>query len=204
MDKNAWLICLCFRTKTSATSVGSKIVVRILNPYEARTVDTLIGNAESAARSAVVLGFLFGDDGKEIRRIDWFGERRSAEDEDSAKYLARTWLRNLERESRPGLIEYPRHENYPLPAHKQGDQKQNNSANDEDGLSGEAAIQNAKDDLESKPRPALAEDRIEQTKSLQAPSNDDLNTAPINDNIKSVILREWVSIIRKGLMKGQK
>lgn len=202
MDKNAWLICLCFRTKTSAKSVGSKIVVRILNPYEARTVDTLIGNTETATRSGVVLEFLFGKEYHEIKRIDWFGERRSAEDEDSAIYLARTWLRNLERERRPGLIEYPRHENFPLPVHKQGDQKPSNSAKDEEALTSKTASENIKFDLESKPISVPEEDEIHQPNPQQAIPNNGVNFVPFNDNVKRAVLREWVSIIRKGLLKG--
>lgn len=196
MNKNEWLICLCFRDKTSAKLVGSKIVVRILNPYEARTVDTLIGNSETATRSEVVLEFLFGEEHRKIKRIDWFGERRSGEDDNSAIYQARTWLRHLEMERRPGLLNYPRHENYPSPFHQQDDQE---AINPRDVTKGDSK----KESAESEPKTASKEASTPQPilpqiqKSKERP-----NSTPIDENRKRAVLREWLSIIRRGVLRG--
>ena len=189
MNENTWLICLCFRNGAAAKSVGSKIVIRVLNPYEVRTVDALIGGKEAATRSGTVLEFLFGRDFREIRRIDWFGERRRAEDKDSATYIARTWLRHLERERRPGLIEYPRHENHPLPAHKQVDPAPELPEEEIPSIPSDSSAHSESTDS----RPTLPQ--------AQA-SRESQKLASLDENSKHAVLREWVTIIRKGLLKG--
>jgi hypothetical protein len=189
MNENTWLICLCFRNGASAKSVGSKIVIRVLNPYEVRTVEALIGGEEAATRSGTVLEFLFGRDFREIRRIDWFGERRRAEDKESATYIARTWLRHLERERRPGLIEYPRHENHPLPAHKQVAPIAVRPKQEIPSVQSDSLAHSESTDS----RPTLPQSQA---------SRERQKLTSLNENAKHAVLREWVTIIRKGLLKG--
>ena len=204
MNKNEWLICLCFRDKASAIAVGSKIVVRILNPYEARTVDTLIGNSETVTRSEAVLAFLFGEEHRKFKRIDWFGERRSGEDENSALYQARTWLRHLELERRPGLLGYPRHKNYPSPFHQEDDQEAINPRDVKEGIPKKESTESASNlHIASEPKTAPKEAstpppfRPQIQKSKERP-----NITPMDENRKRAVLREWLSIIRRGVLRG--
>jgi len=178
-------------------------VVRILNPYEARTVDTLIGNSETATRSEVVLAFLFGEEHRTIKRIDWFGEQRSAEDDNSAIYQARTWLRHLEMERRPGLLNYPRHENYPSPFHEQGDQKAINPRDVKEGSTKKESAESASNfNIVSEPKiaPKGASSQQPILPKIQK-SKERPNTIPMDENRKRAVLREWLSIIRRGVLR---
>lgn len=102
-SEGRWVICLVFRTAEATEARGAKIIVLVLSPslamQVARTMDEV-----SSTRSISARELLFPDDAHEIRRVDWFGERREADSSEEAQTLAATWKRQLDSQRRPAVI----------------------------------------------------------------------------------------------------
>jgi len=101
-----WLICLAFRKKASAAEVGSKIMVRVVNPEELLGLISILQWGYLDERSRLV-EHLFPEDFSEIRRVDLHGELRWAEQRIAAINWAKSWQNELEAEYRPAQVHVP-------------------------------------------------------------------------------------------------
>lgn len=101
-----WLICLAFRKKPSASTVGSKIIVRVVSPDELWGLISILQYGFLDERTRLVEQ-LFPEDFSEIRRVDLHGELRWANQRIAAINRAKNWQNDLEAEYRPAQVHLP-------------------------------------------------------------------------------------------------
>jgi hypothetical protein len=204
-SEGRWVIALVFRTTEASEARGAKIIVLVLPPTLAMQVAQMMDEV-SSTRSISVRELLFPGDAHEIRRVDWFGERREADSSEEAQTIAATWKRQLDSQRRPAVIRILLKPPVSAPTKATPEDSQENSAHPELSLPELNRDENASEERLAPPASqphseisGMAPPARESSRSEVAPKSADHAVLEFSEAQRTAILRAWVGTIRRNL-----
>lgn len=204
-SEGSWVICLVFRTTEATEAKGAKIIVLVLPPSLAMQVARMM-NEVSSTRAMSVRELLFPVEAHEIRRVDWFGERREADSSQEAQTIAATWKRQLDSQRRPAVIRVLLKPPSSAPTTASSEDSQTNSAHPESNLPDQerdespraekldASASTTYFEFADEPAPDSESGRSE----VSSKSADRV-VLEFSESQRTAILRAWIGTIRRNL-----